>query len=76
MTDTSTRLGESLRLTDGYDPIGMTQQEIRLAMLAVVMSPYHSLVRPPYLKDGSRSLSPRRRCTVGPTPARTPVCGR
>jgi hypothetical protein len=34
MTDTSMTLGEPLRSTDGYDPIGMSQREIRLAMLA------------------------------------------
>jgi hypothetical protein len=34
MTDTSMTPAESLRPMDGYDPIGMTQREIRLAMLA------------------------------------------
>jgi hypothetical protein len=34
MTDTSTTPNEPFRPTDGYDPIGMTQLEIRLAMLA------------------------------------------
>src|SRR5262245_58404685 len=34
MTNTSMMPNEPLRATDGYDPIGMTQREIRLAMLA------------------------------------------
>ena len=34
MTDTSMTLSEPLRSTDGYDAIGMSQREIRLAMLA------------------------------------------
>src|SRR5580692_8298205 len=34
MTDTSTKPNESFCPTDGYDPIGMSQREIRVAMLA------------------------------------------
>ena len=34
MTDTSMTPSEPRRPTDGFDPIGMTQREVRLAMLA------------------------------------------